>query len=139
MSFEISSNSGYLAARVKAVEGVVPGTPNIFVPLYNETLVTELNANTDNVVFGNKFARWSVTPGIRSHGGDLEIMAEPNTSSVFWKSLLTEGTITGSDQRLPCTTQCRPPASLMAISCRSSRPATVLVRISLFCLSPVRP
>lgn len=113
MSFEISSNSGYPAARVEAVEGVVSGTPNIFVPLYNETLATELNANTDNAVFSNKFARWNVTPGIRSHGGDLEIMAELNTSSLFWKSLLTEGTITGSDPAThPLTASFVKPASL---------------------------
>lgn len=113
MSSEISSNSGYLAARVEAVEGVVAGAPNTFVPLYNETLTTEPNANTDNVVFGNKFARFNVTPGIRSHGGDIEIMAEPNTSSLFWKSLLTEGTISGSDPYThPLTASFVKPASL---------------------------
>ncbi|MFI2837540.1 hypothetical protein [Mycolicibacterium sp. PDY-3] len=82
-------------------------------PLYNETISTEPNANTDNVVFGNKFARFNVTPGIRSHSGDIEIMAEPNTSSLFWKSLLTEGAITGSDPAThPLTASFTKPASL---------------------------
>ncbi|WP_425005775.1 hypothetical protein [Mycolicibacterium sp. S3B2] len=61
MTTEISSNSGYLAIKPETTEGTVADTPDIFVPLYNETFTTELNANTDNSVFGNKFARFNVT------------------------------------------------------------------------------
>lgn len=94
MSNEYSSNNGYVAGRVEAGEGIVGGIPNVYALPYNETISTEWNANTDNVIFGSKFARFNATPGVRSHGDDLEITAEPNTSSLFWKSLLTEGTIT---------------------------------------------
>lgn len=113
MSVEYSSNQGYVAARAETSEGVVAGVPNIFVPLYSETLSTEINTNTDNMIFGSKFARYNVTPGVRSHAGDMEIMAEPNTTSVLWKSLLTEGSITGSDPYThPLTASFTKPTSL---------------------------
>lgn len=95
MASEQVSNQGYIALKPEVTEGVVAGTPNLYASLYNETLTTEINANTENSVFGNKFARLNVLPGIRSHTGDFEVLAEPNTSSAFWDMLLTRGSVSG--------------------------------------------
>lgn len=94
MSVELSSNQGYFALKVEATEGTAV-IPNVFVPLYEESLHTDLNPETETSVFGQKFARLQVTPGIRSHGGELTIMAEPNSTARIFDMLLTLGSITG--------------------------------------------
>lgn len=95
MSSEISANSGYLAIKRETDEGVAV-VPDRYVPFYEESLTTSLNPETDTSIFGNKFARLHVTPGIRSHGGDITVMAEPNSTGCFFDSLLTRGNSSGS-------------------------------------------
>lgn len=94
MQSEISGNSGYLALKVESTRGVAV-TPSTLVPLYNETLSTSNNSDTNSAVYGNKFARLQVTPGVRSHAGDFEVLAEPNSTAQLFDMLLTRGTVTG--------------------------------------------
>lgn len=96
MSNEISGNSGYLAMKIEATEGTAV-TPTVYVPFYEESITTEANMETEMSVFGSKFARLQVTPGIRSHGGDITMMAEPNSTAMIQDILLTRGSVTGSD------------------------------------------
>ncbi|MBJ8343937.1 hypothetical protein [Antrihabitans sp. YC2-6] len=96
MSNEISSNNGYFSLKKEPTEGVAV-IPTTFVPIYDETIATLMNPETENSVIGQKFARQMVTPGIRSHGGDVTIMAEPNSTAMLLDMLLTRGSITGSD------------------------------------------
>lgn len=95
MAHEISGNSGYLALKVESTRGVAV-TPDTYVPFYDETLTTDHQHDTNNSVFGSKAARHHVTPGIRAHGGDLEVMAEPNSTALFYDMLLTRDSVTGS-------------------------------------------
>lgn len=95
MSSELSSNQGYFALKVEPTEGTAV-TPDTFVPLYEESLKTAMNPSTATSVFGNKFARLRVTPGIRSHAGDVTVMAEPNSTGLFYDMLLTGGGVTGT-------------------------------------------
>lgn len=95
MSSELSSNDGYLALKRETSEGVAV-TPDAYVPLYEESLTTAFNVNDGTSIFGNKFARLLVTPGVRSHNGDLTVMAEPNSTGRFFDMLLPRGSITGS-------------------------------------------
>ncbi|MEV0360078.1 hypothetical protein AB0H71_28870 [Nocardia sp. NPDC050697] len=92
---ELSSNNGYLALKPEVNEGV-PVIPDTFVPLYGENLTSNMNPSTDTAIFGNKAARLTVTPGTRSHPGELTVMAEPNTTEHFFNMLLTGGSKTGS-------------------------------------------
>lgn len=96
MSSELSSNQGYLALYRETTEGVASNTSPTYVPMYEESLHTEMNPETETSIFGSRFARFQVTPGIRSHGGDLTVMAEPNSTARVFDMLLTRGTITGS-------------------------------------------
>lgn len=96
MANELSGNSGYLAIRPETVEGVPVGAGSIFVPLYEESLTTESNPETEMAAFGSKFARYQITPGVRSHGGDLTVMAEPNSTAHFISSLYHRTGISGS-------------------------------------------
>lgn len=96
MASEISGNSGYLALGLETTPGVAV-TPTVTVPLYNETLSTDHQHDTNNAAFGSKAARLVVIPGIRAHNGDFEVMAEPNTTQMFYDMLLTRGSVTGSN------------------------------------------
>lgn len=96
MSLEISGDSGYLALAPEATEATAV-TPTTFVPMYEETLSTDTNPETEMSVFGSKFARLQVTPGVRSHGGELTVMAEPNSTLMFHDMLLTRGSVSGSN------------------------------------------
>jgi hypothetical protein len=112
MTSELSSNAGYLALKRETTEGTAV-TPDAYVPLYDESITTEMNPETETSIFGSKFARLQVTPGVRSHGGDLTVMAEPNSTGRFFDMLLTRGTITGgsSPYTWPVTASFTKPAS----------------------------
>lgn len=62
MSVELSSNQGYLALYRESNEGVASNTSPTYVPLYEESLHTEINPETETSIFGSKFARLQVTP-----------------------------------------------------------------------------
>lgn len=95
MSSELSSNQGYFALKRETTEGTAV-TPDVYVPIYEESLKTSMNPETATSVFGSKFARLQVTPGIRSHGGDVTIMAEPNSTARLFDMLMTKGSVTGT-------------------------------------------
>ncbi|MDQ0923344.1 hypothetical protein QF038_001852 [Pseudarthrobacter sp. W1I19] len=90
------SDQGYAAFKKQtaAATAVVPDT---FVPLYDETLTTNLNLDDDTPIVGSKFARLQSLQGQRDHGGDLTVMAEPNTTAQLLDMLLTRGSVTGSN------------------------------------------
>ncbi|WP_440220928.1 hypothetical protein [Dietzia sp. MNB45] len=89
----ISGNSGYLSMVRETTPGVAVRPVNV-IPMYEETLTTELNPNTDNMVFGSKGARLLTTPGKRSHNGDITVMAEPNSTAMFFDGLLPRTGVT---------------------------------------------
>lgn len=95
MSSELSSNQGYFALKPEATEGTAV-TPDTFVPMYEESFKTDMNPSTATSVFGNKFARLRVSPGIRSHAGDVTVLAEPNSTSLLFDMLLTGTGPTGT-------------------------------------------
>lgn len=92
---EKSGNQGYIAFKRESAPGTVADTPDIFVPMYEEDLSTDYNSESEMSAFGSKAARLHVTPGIRSHTGNLVIMAEPNTSMMVFDMLLTRGNVSG--------------------------------------------
>jgi hypothetical protein len=51
----------------------------------------------DTAIVGSKFARLQSIQGQRDHGGDLTVMAEPNTTAQLFDMLLTRGSVTGSN------------------------------------------
>jgi hypothetical protein len=89
------SNLGYMALKKEATKGTAV-IPDDYVPLYDESMSTSLNLVEDNPVIGNKWARYQVLQGQRSHGGDFTVMAEPNTTAKLFDGLMAKGTTTGS-------------------------------------------
>ena len=89
----ISGNSGYLALGRESVAGTPVATTHT-VPMLDESLMTELNSNGESLVFGSKAARLLTTPGIRSHGGDITVLAEPTSTALLFDGLLPRTSIT---------------------------------------------
>ncbi len=89
------ANLGYFGLIKETAVGVAL-TPTDYIPLYKEAINTELNLVPDTPIFGNKFERYQVLQGQRTHKGSVEIMAEPNTIARLWDMTLTKGTTTGA-------------------------------------------
>jgi len=87
-------NLGYLGLAGEVTKGT-PVTPTAFVPLYKETLGTDLKLDENNPIVGTKFKPYNAFMGQREHIGTIEVLAEPNTAEYFFDMLLTAGAITG--------------------------------------------
>lgn len=90
------ANLGYFALIKEAAKGTAL-TPDTYVPLYEDTLTTELSRDEDNPIVGQKFARFNVYQGQRFHTGTLQVLAEPNIAGYVLDAIMTKGTTTGSD------------------------------------------
>lgn len=88
-----SGNSGYLLLGRESTIGVPVATTHT-VPMTEETLTSELNTNGESLVFGSKAARLLTTPGVRSHGGDITVLAEPTSTALLFDALLPRTSIT---------------------------------------------
>lgn len=94
---ELVGNLGYLAFKKEATKGVVAGTPNQYLPLFNESLNTNANFVPQQVIYGGKHATYATLQGQRDHQGDATVLAEPNTTATLLDMLATKGTTTGTD------------------------------------------
>lgn len=72
-------------------------TPDLFTPYYSQSLSTNINMMSDEPAYGNKFKRFQNLPGVRNHGGSIQVMAEPNTAASWFDMLATKGTTTGAN------------------------------------------
>lgn len=59
---ELGSNNGYFALKREVTEGTAV-TPDVYVPLYEESMATEFNVNSDTSIFGNKFGSIAMNVG----------------------------------------------------------------------------
>lgn len=90
------ANIGYLAMKKETTTGT-PVIPDVYTPLYDETFATNTNYQSQQPIYGQKYMSMSTLRGQRDHGGELVVLAEPNTTAHFINSLLVKGTTTGSD------------------------------------------
>ena len=90
------SNLGYLALSKETTKGTIAAVPNKYIPVYDESLTTNLNLDEDNPIVGNKAVRFQSLLGLRNHQGDITALAEPNTAGYILDMLLTKGTTSGS-------------------------------------------
>lgn len=91
-----TGNKGYLAIKKETTKGTIAAVPNVYVPFYDEKIFTNTNIDEDMPVMGHIFARYKSLLGMRSHGGDITIKAEPNTAGYFLDMILAKGTTTGA-------------------------------------------
>lgn len=97
MQAEALANLDYMAIRKESTKGTIAGVPNVYVPLYKESLHTNSNLQDDNPIVGLKHKRYQSLPGYRSHVGNALVMGEPNTAGYFFDMLMTKGNTSGSD------------------------------------------
>lgn len=88
-------NLGY-GALVKEVTPGVPLTPTAYFLLYKANINTDLHLDEDNPVAGVRSMPFAQYMGMRSHEGQLTVLAEPNTLEYFLDMFLAAGSITGS-------------------------------------------
>lgn len=84
------ANLGYLALKKQSDKNVAV-IPNVYVPLYSESLNTMANLDADNPIAGNKAAIFQHIQGVRHHMGDVQVLAEPNTAGYLFDMLLKKG------------------------------------------------
>lgn len=90
------ANLGYLGL-IKEVTAGTPLTPTDFIPLYDESITTNLNLVDQTPIYGGKFATYATIQGLRSHKGDLTVLAEPNTTAKLMDMLLTKTSTSGAN------------------------------------------
>lgn len=86
---------GYMALGKETTKGTAV-TPTIYVPYYDQNLVTDENIIKDQPIFGNKFRTYQVLQGHRSHKGSITAYGEPNTIGYWLDMLLTKTSTTGA-------------------------------------------
>lgn len=91
------SNLGYVAVRKESSKGTPADVPNVYLPAYSESLMTAVNLNEDSPIWGSKVARRRLLQGQRGHGGDLQVLAEPNTLGYLLDMLLYKDSSSGGD------------------------------------------
>jgi hypothetical protein len=89
------ANLGYCLIKEETTPGT-PVTPTIVLPLYEEDVTTDMNVDSDNPIVGIRSARLQTLPGMRSHGGSMTVMAEPNTALYCFSMMLKRGNVSGS-------------------------------------------
>ncbi len=92
---ERNQAAGYMAIA-KQTTPTTPVTPSILVPFYKQSLETSINLIQDKPVYGGKFEIFQQLQGMRSHKGQITVMAEPYTAMYWMDMLLTLLSTTGS-------------------------------------------
>lgn len=93
---ERNASGGYVSIGKETTKGTAV-TPTLVTPYYSQSLATDVSLMSDEPVYGNKFKRFQSLPGIRSHTGSMQVMAEPNTVASWLDMLMTIGSPSGSD------------------------------------------
>lgn len=78
---ERSSNQNYFAFRKEATKGVVAGSPNTYLPIYANGLMTDAQLQDVNPSAGVPWARFNKIPGQRKHTGEVTTLLEPLTAN----------------------------------------------------------
>lgn len=92
---ESIGNTGYIAMSPEATIGT-PVIPANFALLDSETMQTVSNFELETPIAGQYMDTFQVLQGLRSHAGDITIIAEPNTAIPIFDMLLARGTVSRS-------------------------------------------
>lgn len=93
---ERNAATGYAAIKKESVVGT-PVTPNVYTPYYKQNIATDFHLMEDTPVYGNRFKKFQHLKGSRSHGGNIVVMAEPDTAARWFDMLLNKSATSGSD------------------------------------------
>lgn len=92
---ESIGNTGYIAFGPETTIGT-PVIPADFALLSDETMQSSYNFEMQTPIAGQYMDTFQVLPGLRTHAGDFTIVAEPNTSTYLFDSLLSRGTVSSA-------------------------------------------
>jgi hypothetical protein len=95
IAVERLSNLGYLGLVKEATAGIAL-TPTDYIPMYNQTLNTNMNFVDQQPIAGTNVLTFATIQGQRDHKGDFTVVAEPNTSAKLFDMLLTKTSTTGA-------------------------------------------
>ncbi len=96
MATERLGNLGYLMLGKETTKGT-PVIPSITMPLYRETLNTNLNHDEDNPIVGLRVMPYAMYMGQRTHEGSFTVLGEPNTAQYIFDMLLQQSSVTGAN------------------------------------------
>lgn len=86
---------GYIGFGVQSVKGTAV-TPALYAPYFKESLTTLMNKREQGSVKGNRNMIQDILPGLRTHRGSVEVLAEPNTTGHIFNMFMTKGAPSGS-------------------------------------------
>lgn len=89
---ESIGNTGYVAFGPEVAIGT-PVIPADMGFMDNETMQTMANFEEQTPITGQLMDNYQTLPGLRTHGGDVSIVAEPNTALYLTDMLLARGTV----------------------------------------------
>lgn len=86
---------GYAAIKKETTVGT-PVIPDTYTPYYKQSIMTDFHVMEDMPVYGNRFKRFQSLRGSRSHGGQITVMAEPDTAARWLDMLLNKSATSGA-------------------------------------------
>lgn len=87
---------GYAALK-KQVDINTVITPDVYVPYYKESWLTDAQRQDDTPIYGQMWGRFQTVDGQRKHMGEITVLHEPNTGPRFADSCLTKTATSGSN------------------------------------------
>jgi hypothetical protein len=79
---EVNAAKGYIALK-KQVDANTPATPTVYCPYYSQGVTTDPHFMSDEPIYGRRFKRLQTLQAIRSHGGQVVVMAEPDSAPLW--------------------------------------------------------
>lgn len=89
------ANLGYVAVKKQTAEDTVV-TPDTYIPIFNESLATNINMQEVNPIIGIRDKVYKLLQGQRTHQGALTVLGEPNVMGYMFDMLLKKGTTSGA-------------------------------------------
>lgn len=89
------ADKSYLAIKAETVENT-PVIPTVFLPLESENIVSELNLKADRRMMGIDWETNDLSPGERTHKGNLKIWADPDSLGYILDMCMQYGAVSGS-------------------------------------------
>lgn len=86
---------GYAAIKKESTPGTAV-TPDVYTPYYKQSVATDFHVMEDMPVYGNRFKKFQHLRGTRSHGGQIVVMAEPDTAGYWLDMLLNRSATSGA-------------------------------------------
>ena len=88
------SDQQYIALKVEAIENT-PITPDVFLPLINEGIVSDLGRSPDERIAGLDWKSDDLLKGRHLHGGPVELYADPDTLGHILNMFYKKGNTVG--------------------------------------------